>query len=107
MFSRPAKIILIIAVGLYIAIRIYGYYDKKQLNEKAYNILEAANNALLYEKDTAGAIPLYNEFLKLKPDFLPVLQDLLPVYRAKGDSVKTKEYREKIERLTEPYVPTI
>lgn len=107
LYSKPTKIILILLVCLFIGIRIYDWHSEKQENEKANSLLEAAQNALFYEKDTTKALPLYNEFLKLKPDFLPLYQDLLPVYRAKGDSAKTIEYRLKIEKLTEPYVPTI
>lgn len=92
---------------LFIGIRIYDWCKRKQENEKANSLLEAAQNALFYEKDTSKALPLYNEFLELRPEFLPVYQDLLPVYRAKGDSAKTIIYRRKIEKLTEPYVPTI
>ncbi len=92
---------------LFIGLRIYDWYRKKQLNENANSLLETAQNALFYEKDTVKALSLYEEFLNLKPDFLPVYRDLLPVYQRKGDSAKTIEYRLKIEKLTEPYVPTI
>jgi len=104
---KHIKLIIIIAACLFAGLRIYEWFSEKQKNDKANSLLEAAQNALFYEKDTAKALPLYDEFLELKPDFLPLYKDLLPVYRAKGDSVKTIEYRLKIEKLTEPYVPTI
>ena len=107
MSSKTIKIVIVVLVCLLVGVRIYKYYSEKKETEKANNLLEAAQNALFYEKDTAKALPIYEEFLKMKPGFTPVYQDLLPVYRTKGDSAKTKEYRQKIEWLTEPYVPTV